>query len=555
MASLTSFGGESKKNKTKKTNKQTLQCGICCEDCNHSDRKAVNCPYCDLCACRKCVKYYITSKTDVANCMGCNKPWDRKFVQDSLTKSYFNGTWKKHRKNMLFETEQARFPDTMYKVEQIFQIRKYEDELKILKEQEDKALLIWRLARNESHEMQCKINNIKYNRFSGEKRQFIKKCPVDDCTGFLSTGYKCGLCEVKVCSKCHEAMGYTPDCKEQHECDPNTVAAIDLIKLETKPCPQCVAPIYKISGCDQMWCTSCNIAFSWRSGLKVTGTIHNPHYYEFMRQNGGNGVQNPGAVNCGGLPNYNQINIIISKLRKTERTLRKWKPPAGCSADTRGLRIQFVNNIIHHLTDAESYLSTIHRGVLHFQHTILDPIRRDIQTNRDNEDLRVKFMMKELGEEQFKTNLIRRDNIFEKKQALLHIYELMGNVFVETTISIYNLAIELSNKLDKHRPDDENLIYCNTFIEEFQKQKQNLDKVRRYCNKELVKISLIYNQVVDIINDVLGTSTLKKQECQKIMKLDNYIFIPMRDKKDNRILYTEGKTWRSRRVRYQGLDE
>ena len=57
--------------------------------------------------------------------MGCNKPWDRKFLQESLTKSYFNGTWKDHRKGMLFETEKARFPDTMPKVEQKIQINKH----------------------------------------------------------------------------------------------------------------------------------------------------------------------------------------------------------------------------------------------------------------------------------------------------------------------------------------------------------------------------------------------------------------------------------------------
>ena len=90
---------------------------------------------------------------------------------------------------------------------------------------------------------------------------------------FLSSGYKCAICEVRVCSKCHEIMGYTPNCKENHECNPDTVAAVEMIKQETKPCPQCTAPIFKISGCDQMWCTACNIAFSWRTGLKVTGVI------------------------------------------------------------------------------------------------------------------------------------------------------------------------------------------------------------------------------------------------------------------------------------------
>ena len=87
---MSSMASESKKSK-KSEKQEKVQCGICWNDCNKSNRKVVDCPYCHLQACRECVKYYLTSKTDLAHCMGCNKPWDRKFLQESLTKSYFNG--------------------------------------------------------------------------------------------------------------------------------------------------------------------------------------------------------------------------------------------------------------------------------------------------------------------------------------------------------------------------------------------------------------------------------------------------------------------------------
>ena len=528
---------------------QSTECEICWSVCNKSNRKVVECPYCHLKACRVCVKYYLTSKTNLAHCMGCNKPWDRKFMQETLTKSYFNGTWKDHRKGILFETEKARFPETMPKVEKTIQIRKCEKELRELRIKQEEALLIWQKAKRNADNIAYKIDNLKnYSGKSGEeKRQFIKKCPVDDCTGFLSTGYKCGLCEVRVCSKCHEPMGYTPDCKEQHECNPDTVAAIQLIKQETKPCPQCVAPIYKISGCDQMWCTACNIAFSWRTGLKVTGTIHNPHYYEFMRQNGGNQVQNPGAVNCGGLPYHVQMTSLVRQIKGI-------------------LSVYFdMSEIKFWLNDFQLYLPQIHRGVGHFQGTILDPIRRAIQQNRDNEDLRIRYIMKEIQEEQFKTNLIKRDNAFEKKQAMLHIYELMGNVFVETAISMYNEGckfIKQANNLrfskqSTENPDtvkDQLNKLAESFIEEFKTRKKNLDNVRCYCNKELVKVSLIYSQVVQIIDDIFNTSKIKKEECKAILKSNNYSFILQYDH-EGRILYKDGKNWRTRRPKYVGLDE
>jgi hypothetical protein len=539
MASL--FTNSKKSKKTKKSKKQTIQCGICCEDCNNSNRKNVECPYCHIGACRECVKYYITSKTDVAHCMGCKKPWDRKFMQDALTKGYFSGTWKNHRKDMLFETEKARFPDTMPKVEQHVQIGKHQKELIALKQDVENALVVWQQARSKVRNIENIIQGIRYHGNSGgeEKRQFIKKCPADECTGYLSTGYKCGLCEVRVCSKCHETMGYTPNCKEQHECDPNTVAAVELIKQETKPCPQCTAPIYKISGCDQMWCTSCNIAFSWRTGLKVTGTIHNPHYYEFMRQNGGNGVQNPGAVNCGGLPYHGQMSSLVRKFKSIKR-----------------FKMEDTNDCIR---DVVNYVPMLHRGAQHFQHTILDPIRREIQQNRDNEDLRVRYIMKKITEDNFKTTLIKRDNTFEKKQSMLHIYELIGTTFVETTISIYNLSVEFCNNviIKKENDIDRENIAAN-FVTKFRERKQNLDKVRQYCNKELVKVSLIYNQVVQVIDDQFITPRLKKNECRIVKENNDYKFIPIMINQPNgqkRIQYTNGKTYRSIRPMYHYLDD
>ena len=58
----------------------------------------------------------------------------------------------------------------------------------------------------------------------------------------------------------------------------------ELIKKSTKNCPKCAVPIYKISGCDQMYCTECHIAFSWRTGEIDNGTIHNPHYFQYQRE-------------------------------------------------------------------------------------------------------------------------------------------------------------------------------------------------------------------------------------------------------------------------------
>mgnify|MGYP001494180700 CR=1 FL=1 len=36
------------------------------------------------------------------------------------------------------------------------------------------------------------------------RKKFIHKCPNKDCKGFVSTAYKCGICDMFTCSKCLE---------------------------------------------------------------------------------------------------------------------------------------------------------------------------------------------------------------------------------------------------------------------------------------------------------------------------------------------------------------
>ena len=114
-----------------------------------------------------------------------------------------------------------------------------------------------------------------------EKKSFIMRCQVDNCQGFLSTQYKCGLCKTNTCPTCFTVKD------EGHVCNPDDVSSARLIREETKPCPTCTTRIYKIDGCDQMWCIECKTAFSWKSGEIVNGKIHNPHYYEYLRKTQG----------------------------------------------------------------------------------------------------------------------------------------------------------------------------------------------------------------------------------------------------------------------------
>jgi len=150
---------------------------------------------------------------------------------------------------------------------------------------------------------------------SVERREFIMRCPAEDCRGFLSTAYKCGTCECWACVECHVSVG--KDKNAEHMCDSNTVETAKAIKAETRPCPKCGTRIFKTDGCDQMWCVmeGCGTAFSWNTGHVVTGVIHNPHYYEWLRRReGGELPREAGDIPCGGMPTTWQMVGAIRNL-------------------------------------------------------------------------------------------------------------------------------------------------------------------------------------------------------------------------------------------------
>ena len=134
-----------------------------------------------------------------------------------------------------------------------------------------------------------------------EKKTFIRRCLRDGCQGFLSTAWKCGLCEWYSCGTCLTVKGETRD--SAHECKKEDVETAELIRKDSKSCPNCGQYIQKSSGCSQMFCISCQTPFDWETGKIVTkGAIHNPHYYEWMARNGGI-PRNPQDIPCGGYPN------------------------------------------------------------------------------------------------------------------------------------------------------------------------------------------------------------------------------------------------------------
>ncbi len=150
--------------------------------------------------------------------------------------------------------------------------------------------------------------------------EVMRGCPEEGCRGFLDGKWKCGVCDARVCRHCHDVLEEDeaaparmmhagggasdqepgeeapPKDKRWHVCEIAAVETARMLAKETKPCPSCKALISKIDGCDQMWCTLCQTPFSWATGQKEEGRVHNPHYYEWLRRTKGSVPREVGDV-------------------------------------------------------------------------------------------------------------------------------------------------------------------------------------------------------------------------------------------------------------------
>lgn len=407
------------------------QCMICCEHFTKSVRKKVECGHCGTSACATCFAQYLLGLQGEPHCMNndCRKTFDREFLAMHLTKTWLLTKYKAHRERVLLEREMALLPASQEVLQNYKYAQTVGDELAA-------AAIRRRELQQELNDLNMRHGRLRleldvlrtsnYARRAGDhpterdRRQFVRACPMPDCRGFLSTAWKCGTCDTWVCKDCGE-----PKLEGQHDarhvCDDGVKASFALLQKDSRPCPQCAAMIFKIdgearrhcvhfwpregvpptappaslaAGCDQMFCTQCHVAFSWRTGLVVTnGVIHNPHYYAWLRQTRGEAPRNPGDIPCGGIPDAYEL----------ERALRSHP---GTIDEHRGLR-------------------SIHRALRHLQHVDLPRLRNEARTGADrNVDLRLQYLLNRVDQEEWRRKLQQREKRRERSFAVMQVYDM-----------------------------------------------------------------------------------------------------------------------------------
>lgn len=454
-----------------------MSCIVCTEKFNNSRNSEVKCEHCQFSACRTCCQTYIIDQTK-AKCMNndCFPEWSRKFLVKNFTKTFISNDWKKVRENVLFDGEKALLPATQGVVEQ----RK--NRMKMLLEVRELDKQISELNRQRTDLI---ANHHDTTRRHGlqDRRHFIRACPQEECRGFLSSMWKCGTCAMWTCPECHEMKGEFQD--SPHTCDPNNVETAKLLAKDTKPCPKCATGIFKIEGCDQMWCTQCHTAFSWRTG-QIETHIHNPHFYEWQRRNNnGQAPRVAGDIPCGGIYlDYRMPMIINQALR---RKLNEQDVLGRDSEDTTKL-FRRIERIV--------------QSSLHLREVQLPTYR--VNHVEDNLELRVSYLMNEITEEEFKVRAQRANKQHEKKREMGDIIRLYIQTVVDimTRVNEYAQGNEslIRRERDKTDPEKARSNEERTMIK--QRVHEIVDEtevIRDYANECLVDIGNTYSSKVKAI--------------------------------------------------------
>jgi hypothetical protein len=376
--------------------------------------------------------------------------------------------YKNHRERVLLEREKQLLPESQNLVHNYRESKRLRERVEVNNERlQDLRAETWRL-RDQIANDAYRASQLEYNNYRGSiqvqakkpKREFMFPCPEDECRGYMgSTDMVCGVCKAQACNKCGVIL------QEGHVCDPNMVANFDAVKKASKPCPSCACPTSKIDGCDQMWCVLCHTAWSWNTGEVVRGVIHNPHYFQYLRETTDGDIPRQPGDGGGMVCRNERVPRGWDISRKNRHFLNQFRRDDGSVPE-------------EHMQEFRRYeryggmLLDFCRVCLHFSE---DWLRRQRQEEDQTCDLRLKYLIHEITEDEMKTLLQRR----EKKQLKQ-----------KDVADIYDMTVEVGGELLWAYVTDER---------DLEETVEEVNKLRAYANTNLRNVGEKYHMNVTMV--------------------------------------------------------
>lgn len=372
------------------TKLQRVECSVCIESTTPS--KLAVCPFCEFSCCKTCFTRVLLDGSDDAHCMSCRRRFDREVLLKITSSHFVNSCYKEHRERVLFEREISMIPATMPYVE-------LEREKRIAKARVDELTTERNRLRRRLHQVNAEILEQQQNTWrtvphvdaeaSEARRAFTQRCTREDCLGWLNAAYRCGVCAHFCCSKCLVACGTERASLDAHACCADDVETVRAIRSDSTPCPSCGVRVSKVSGCSQMWCVRCHCAFDYRTGARINGTIHNPHWILYQQQNA-QAARDPGDIPCGAMP-------TIGELRRVHA--------------------------------ATQILTQAARIVLHIEHVEMP--RLNPRADVANRQWRVRYILREIDEATLRAKVQRQDKADAKNHESAQVLEMVCHTITD----------------------------------------------------------------------------------------------------------------------------
>ena len=183
--------------------------------------------------------------------------------------------------------------------------------------------------------------------------------------------------------------------------------------------------------------------------IQNDGVIHNPHFYQYQRnQNGGIAPRDNRVARCGGVTPWASVEDRL------------------CMSDI------YSPNALYFLQEA-------HRSINHIRLVVLQQYPNTIGIE-NNVDLRVEFLCNEITEKQWLSKLKIKEKKREKNRAI----HLILSMYIDTLTDIFNNFVDCPNQ------------QCVQYI--FQ-----IGHLREYVNSEFDKISIRFkNKTPTILDDM-----------------------------------------------------
>lgn len=290
------------------------------------------------------------------------------------------------------------------------------------------------------------------------KTIFIFRCT--ECEfGFIDKSYICNTCKKHFCDKCLKE-------KHENECNTDDIKTAELIYKDTKPCPNCFTRIYKISGCNQMFCTYCKKGFDWRTGEIIENNFHNPHRMEWLRNGGNDALPDFACLND---YNIRYIDRFVSNYPNMYylQNLNSYYNYIIDILNTHRRKLNKVSDEIEDLSLLVRYLFTKNNNVI-----------------KDNSAFK-------LTEDDFKLTLGSRIKLKYYENIYVEIYDTLREILASTLIRIDQMLgyryINFKFNLSEEEIQSINDLYNNCYIFLRDIEKKRIEELEIYLDMKFIK--------------------------------------------------------------------